>query len=472
MFFGKLRIEEMAKATGSGSAARVGEDNRKNDLLNGPLFKKIILFALPLALSSILQQCFNAADTAVIGRFASSDSMASVGATSIVINLIIGLFIGLSVGSNVVVASLIGRNDKARIPKAVHTSIMLALLSGILLLFVTFFIARPVLQLLSTPENIIDRSVLYLRIISVGLPFMMIYNFAASVLRSTGDSRRPFIALVIAGIVNVLLNLLFVIVFKMDVSGVAIATVISNGLSASILIAVLLREEEPFRLSLRKLRLNRDDLIWIFRIGAPAGLQGIVFSLSNMVIQTAINSFGSDAIAGTTAALNLDFVAYFIIVSFNHSATTFISQNYAAGQYDRCKKILRICLFTSLIVSQILCFIMYFTADSCLGIFTDNPQVIAYGKIRFAYAILYGSIPAFYEVTGSAMRGMGVSLLPAVLTIFGTCAFRVIWVLLVVPSHHTFEMVMIIYPLSWVLTGVLVMGAYLLLRKKLMPQEA
>ena len=266
MFFGKLRIEEMVKATGSGSAARVGEDNRKNDLLNGPLFKKIILFALPLALSSILQQLFNAADTAVIGRFASSDSMAAVGATAIVINLIIGLFIGLSVGSNVVVASLIGRNDKARIPKAVHTSIMLALLSGILLLFVTFFIARPVLQLLSTPENIIDRSVLYLRIISVGLPFMMIYNFAASVLRSTGDSRRPFIALVIAGIVNVLLNLLFVIVFKMDVSGVAIATVISNGLSASILIAVLLRKTRFSRLALKA-------------AGLPAA-----FSLSNILV--------------------------------------------------------------------------------------------------------------------------------------------------------------------------------------------
>ncbi len=462
----------MVKMSGNASADRIGGDTRKNDLLNGPLFKKIILFALPLALSSILQQLFNAADTAVIGRFASSDSMAAVGATSIVINLIIGLFIGLSVGSNVVVASLIGRDDRARIPKAVHTSIMLALLSGIVLLFVTFIIARPVLQLLSTPENILDRSVLYLRIISLGLPFMMIYNFAASVLRSMGDSRRPFIALVIGGIVNVLLNLLFVIAFQMDVSGVAIATVISNGLSAAILIVVLLREEEPFRLSLRKLSLDKNDLIWIFKIGAPAGLQSIVFSVSNMVIQTAINSFGSDAIAGTTAAINLDFVAYFIIVSFNQSATTFISQNYAAGQYDRCKKILRICLFTALIVSQLICFIMYLAADSCLGIFTDDPQVIAYGKIRFAYAILFGGIPAFYEVTGSAMRGMGVSLLPAVLTIFGTCAFRVIWILLVVPAHHTFEMVMVIYPLSWVVTGVLVMGSYLLLRKKLMPQEA
>ena len=451
------------------SAEKKARMGGQTDLLSGPLFKKIILFALPLALSSILQQLFNAADTAVVGRFASSDSMAAVGATSIVINLLIGLFIGLSVGANVVVASLIGRDDKKRIPQAVHTSIMLAILSGVVLLFVTLIIARPVLQLLSTPENILDRSVLYLRIIAIGLPFMMIYNFAAAVLRSMGDSRRPFIALVISGAMNVLLNLLFVIAFRMDVAGVAIATVISNGLSAAILIAALLREEEPFRLSLGKLRVDRYDLLWIFKIGAPAGLQSIVFSLSNMVIQTAINSFGSDAIAGTTAALNFDFVAYFIIVAFNQAATTFVSQNYAAGQYDRCRKVLRICLFTSMIVTQILCIIMYLTVDSWLGIFTDNAQVIAYGKIRFAMVILYGSLPATYEVTGSALRGMGVSMLPAVLTVFGTCALRILWVLLVLPAHHTFEMIMAVYPISWVVTGILVIGAYLILRKKLMP---
>ena len=439
------------------------------DMLHGPLMKKIIMFAIPLALSSILQQLFNAADTVVIGRYASSDSMAAVGATGIIINLLLGLFIGLSVGANVVVASLIGMREQEKISKATHTCMAVAGISGILMLCVTFGLSRPMLELLNTPENIIDRSVLYMRIYAFAVPFIMIYNFAASILRSKGDSKRPFVALVIGGVINVLLNLLFVIVLKMDVSGVAIATVISNAISAAMLLVILLREEEPFRLHLKLLRVDKRDFTWMFRIGAPAGLQSIVFSISNMVIQSAVNSFGSDAVAGTTLALNIDFVTYLTVVAFNQATTTFTSQNYAAGEYDRCRKIYRICLFTALAGASFFGIFFFFTRGFWISIFTDNPAVFHYADIRFAYAILFGGIPAIYEITGSTMRGMGVSLLPAVLTIFGTCAFRIIWILVIVPIYHSFVMVQVVYPCSWIVTGIVMMIAFFRVRKKLLP---
>ena len=299
-------------------------------MLNGPLAGPIILFALPLALSSMLQQLFNAADTAVVGRFASSQAMAAVGSNSSVINLVVALFVGLSVGTNVVIASLIGRGRKDAIPTAVHTAVVVALISGVLLLFVGIGIARPMLTLMNTPEDVLDLAVLYLRIYFLGMPFIMLYNFGAAILRSKGDSTRPVYALICGGVLNVLLNLLLVIVFHLHVIGVASATVTSNVVSSFLVMWFLLHEEDEFRLNPKNLQIHTRYLMQMFRIGLPAGLQGVVFSLSNTVIQSGVNSFGSSASAGSAAALNFEIIAYYIVNSFNQATVTFTSQIYAS----------------------------------------------------------------------------------------------------------------------------------------------
>ena len=315
-------------------------EKKKNtvDMLNGSLADKIILFALPLAASSILQQLFNSADLAVVGRFASSEAMAAVGSNAPVINLIVSLFTGLSVGANVLIATLIGKNQKEKINEAVHTIFSVSVLSGIVLIFLGIIGSREILKLMDAPDSVMNAAILYLRIYFTGMPFVMIYNFGSAILRARGDSARPLLCLVVSGIVNVILNLFFVIVCHMSVDGVAYATVISNLIGACFIIRFLMSEEETFRLSFRKLHIHKEFLIEIVKIGLPAGIQGMVFSLSNVVIQSAINSFGADAIAGASAGQNFEFMAYFIVNAFAQAAVTFTSQNFGAVKFDRCKK--------------------------------------------------------------------------------------------------------------------------------------
>lgn len=441
-------------------------------MLNGPLAGPIILFALPLALSSMLQQLFNAADTAVVGRFASSQAMAAVGSNSSVINLVVALFVGLSVGTNVVIASLIGRGRKDEIPTAVHTAVVVALISGVLLLFVGISIARPMLTLMNTPEDVLDLAVLYLRIYFLGMPFIMLYNFGAAILRSKGDSTRPVYALICGGVLNVLLNLLLVIVFHLHVIGVASATVTSNLVSSFLVMWFLLHEEDEFRLNPKNLQIHRGYLMQMIRIGLPAGLQGVVFSLSNTVIQSGVNSFGSSASAGSAAALNFEIIAYYIVNSFNQATVTFTSQNYAAGKYDRVKKVFRLAILFTVIGAGTLDFLFIAGRHFTLSLFTTDPEVFKYAVIRFTHILAFQWMVSSYEISGSAMRGMGYSMTPTVITIFGTCVFRIFWVLTLFPRHRDFGFLLYVYPASWLITGFMVLLAYFLVCRKAMPERA
>lgn len=438
------------------------------DMLRVPLAGPIIMFALPLAFSSMLQQLFNAADTAVVGRFASSQAMAAVGSNSSIINLVIALFVGLSVGANVVIAGLIGRGLRKEIPEAVHTAVLVAILSGAVLLAVGMLIARPMLILMNTPEDVIDLATLYLRIYFLGMPAIMLYNFGSAVLRSKGDSRRPVIALIYGGILNVILNLILVIVFRLHVIGVAAATVSSNVVSATLIIRHMLHEEEDFRLYPAKLHINRHHLLQMVRIGLPAGLQGVVFSLSNTVIQSGVNSFGSYASAGSAAALNFEIIAYYIVNAFNQAAVTFTSQNYAAGKYDRCRKIYRLCMLFAVSGTAVFDFTLIAARGVTLTLFTTDPRVIEFAVIRMTHILAFQWMVNSYEITGSALRGMGYSMTPAMLTVVGTCVFRIIWVTILFPLHRSFGFLLYVYPASWLITGFLVLGAYALIRRKVM----
>lgn len=436
------------------------------DMTHGPLWNKILLFALPLAASSILQQLFNSVDTAVVGRFASSQALAAVGSNSSLISLMINLFIGISLGSNVVIAHYIGQKSEKNIQAAVHTAIVVAILSGIFVMILGQFIARPVLLLMGTPEDVIDLAVVYLRIYLIGMPFIMLYDFGSSILRSTGDSKRPLYSLIIAGIVNTVLNLVLVIVFRLGVSGVAIATVISNVVSSSIVITILMRESAPIKLDLKKLTIVPRELKKILTIGVPAGLQGMVFSIANVCIQSTINSFGSAAIAGSAAALNYEFFAYFMVNAFAQTTVTFTSQNYGAGEYARCRKIYHISMWFSLLSCGLLSAIFVLGRDMFLGLYSTDPDVLYYAKQRIIIATTLELLTSIYEISAGAMRGLGHSLLPAIITVAGSCVLRLIWISTVCRVIHEFWVLIIIYPISWIVTGIIMVIAYHIIKRK------
>ena len=436
------------------------------DMTHGALWSKILIFALPLAASSILQQLFNSVDTAVVGRFASSQALAAVGSNGSLISLMINLFIGISLGSNVVIAHYIGERSEQNIQSAIHTAIVVALLSGFFVMILGQFIARPVLLLMGTPEDVIELAVLYLRIYLIGMPFIMLYDFGSSILRSTGDSRRPLYSLIVAGVVNTLLNLVLVIVFHMGVAGVAIATVISNVVSSGIVMYILLHEAEPIRLDVHKLKINPKELKKILAIGIPAGLQGMMFSIANVCIQSTINSFGSAAIAGSAAALNYEFFSYFMVNAFAQAAVTFTSQNYGAGEYDRCKRIFRISMLFSLVSCGLLSGVFVIGRDFFLRLYTTDEAVLVFANQRILIATTLELLTSIYEISAGAMRGLGHSLLPAIITFLGSCVLRLIWIATACRMVHEFWMLMIIYPISWVVTGIAMMIAYYCIRRK------
>ena len=429
-------------------------------MLSGSLFRKIMLFAMPLIASGVLQQSFNAIDIAIIGRFSTHQALAAVGSNGPVINILINLFIGVSVGANVVISNYIGRKNNEGIRKSISTVSGIALISGIFLLFLGFFMARPILELMNTPSDVIDLATRYLKIYFLGMPFMMIYNFGAAIMRSMGDTKRPFYSLVIAGIVNTLLNLLLVIKFGMDVEGVAIATVAANFINAIFIIYWLRRESEPFTLVVSKMNINYGEMRKMLQIGIPAGLQGMVFSVANTFIQSAINNYGSDAIAGSAAALNYEVYCYFIMTAFCQASVAFISQNYGAGLYDRCRRIFRLCMLMSIVCCGASNIIIAFNAEFFIGIFSTNPEVIAYGTTRIHCILLLQFLASSYEISGSALRGLGYSMTPTILTIFGTCVLRLIWIYTVCADNNNLEMLLFIYPITWIITGSAVYIAY------------
>lgn len=439
----------------------------KMDMTHGTLWNKILIFALPLAASSILQQLFNSVDTAVVGRFASSQALAAVGSNGSLISLLINLFIGISLGSNVVIAHYIGQGAQKNIQAAIHTAIVVALVSGFFVMVLGQFIARPVLLLMGTPEDVIDLAVLYLRIYLLGMPFIMLYDFGSSILRSTGDSKRPLYSLIVAGVINTLLNLVLVIGFKLSVSGVAIATVISNVVSSGIVIYFLAHESEPIKLDLKKLAVSTTELKKILKIGVPAGLQGMMFSIANVCIQSTINSFGSDAIAGSAAALNYEFFSYFMVNAFAQTTVTFTSQNYGAGEYDRCKKIFGIGMMFSLISCGLLSAVFVIGRGFFLGLYSTDANVLVYAKQRICIATTLELLTSIYEISAGAMRGLGHSMTPAVITFMGSCVLRLIWISTACKMVHEFWVLMIIYPISWIITGIAMMIAYGMLKHRI-----
>ncbi|MCH5324680.1 MAG: MATE family efflux transporter [Eubacterium sp.] len=435
-------------------------------MLHGPLPKKMLLFALPIAASSILQQLFNSADIAVVGQFAGSDAQAAVGGNSSVVSLLINLFAGLSVGANVVISNYIGQDRKKEVREAVHTVIVVALISGFAILALGQLVAPPLLRLMDTPENVIDQAVLYLRIYFAGMPFIMFYNFGSAILRSVGDTKKPLYCLMVSGVLNIGLNLLLVIVFQMSVAGVGIATLVSNAVSAAMMFVFLRRADKLIRLDLRRLGIKKNHLLRVIKIGVPAGIQGMVFSLSNVCIQTQINGFGSDAVAGSADAVNFEFFTYFITNAFSQTVVTFTGQNFGANRHDRCKKILALGMMFGLIGTGIMSGTFVLLREYVIQPFTTDPAVIYYAMIRMLHVELLTFMPVIYEVSAAAMRGMGYSMLPAVITIVGTCALRFAWVYTVYPIFNTFEMLMNVYPATWVVTGTAMMVTYFIVRKR------
>lgn len=444
-------------------------------MLNGPLLGKILLFALPIAASSILQQLFNSADVAIVARFAENktQAVAAIGSNGNVISFIINLFLGISVGANVIIGNLLGQGNKKNIQDAVHTAITVSLISGTALVFIGFFIAKPILILMSTPEDVLDYAVLYLRIYFSGMPFFMLYNFGSAVLRTKGDTKRPLYSLFFSGIINVVLNLLLVILLHMDVAGVAIATVVSQAVSGLLVLSFLINERTELKVDLRKLHINHEYLTHMIKIGIPAGLQGIVFNISNITIQSAINGFGSSAMAGSAAELNFEYFSFYVVSAFNQTTVTFTSINFGAEKIDRCKKIFRCCMVSSVVITGIMVTFFVLFREFFIGLYTIDPVAIKYGVLRMLAVETFDCLINTYEIGASTLRAMGHSLLPTIETIFGVCVFRVMWIFTVfahfkktLPPLEAFGTLMLVYPASWILAGSIVLSTYFIIRRK------
>lgn len=435
-------------------------------MLHGPLLGKIVMFALPYAATGILQQLFNSVNVFVVGRFDSSHAMAAVGATTFLINLIINLFLGGSVGANAVIANNIGRRDLQAVHRAVSTTVALSLIGGAILLVVGLLVATPLLRLLGTPADVIHDSALYLNICFLGAPFFMVYNFGAAIFRSKGDTRTPLYILAVAGVINVVVSMVTVIVFHMSVAGVACAYFVSNMFSAVVITTLLWREKGEFRVRLRQIRIYRKELGDILAIGLPAGLQATVFSFSNVFVQSSINKFGYAAIAGASLSITFDTYCYYVLTAFCATAITFTGQNYGAGQVDRCRRIFRLCFLLggASIFTANMVFVLF--GPPIASVFTTDPQVVHYCTSRIYVALAFQWIATSYEIPAACMRGLGKSLAPALLTIFGTCFIRLGWIFLVLPHWYGYEHLMLCYPISWVITGVLVSSVYVVASRK------
>lgn len=449
------------------------EKRPKLDMLNGSIWNKIPQYALPVAAIGILEQLFNASDIAIVGNFTGSQSTASVaavGANSPLIGLILNLFIGIALGANVVIANAVGRKDKKQIHDAVHTSIVAALLGGVLLAILGELLVSTILQHLNVPAEVFPLALRYMRIYLIGMPAILLYNFESAVFRSVGETKMPLIALAFSGVLNVLLNLFFVIVCHRNVDGVAIATVISNVVSSCFLFYKLLKTDKFIHVDIKDLRIEMATFRKILKIGLPAGIQSAVFAIANIVIQAAINSLGTIVIAASSAAFNIEIFAYYIMNSFSQACTTFVGQNYGARQMKRCKKTLALCLIEDVIASAAAILIILFVGRQLLAIFNHDPQVIELGYTRLLLVFTAYIFSMMYELMSGYLRGFGISLVPALLTILGVCGVRIAWVYGVFPSSRTFRTLMMAYPISLSVTAVLIFIALIVYRpsKKLL----
>ncbi|MBR0348579.1 MAG: MATE family efflux transporter [Clostridia bacterium] len=441
------------------------------DMTTGVLFPKILGFAFPLMVTGLLQIVYNAADVMVVGRFAGSISLAAVGATSTLVNLMLNLFLGLSMGSGVVVAKHIGAGDGASVHRTVHSAMLLSIISGFVIGIIGVVISPYALSAMGTPDDVHSLSTLYLRIFFLGTPANMVYNYGASILRATGDSKRPLYILTSTGILNVVLNLIFVIKFNMNVAGVALATIISQYVSAICVLYILLNINSYIHLSMKKLHFYKDELLDILKIGIPAGLQGSLFSLSNVIIQSSINSFGAAAIAGNTASGNVDSIIFTCCNSVSQTATTFASQNLGAGQYKRIRKIYFNCIGVSMGIAAIFGVALLAFGPQILTVFSTDSEVIDMGLIRLKlFAVTY-IINSVLDVTTGQMRGLGKSVIPMIVTMVGVCGLRVLWVFTVFPQYRSMFTLYLSYPVSWLATGIVLVTMYAVTFRKILKRS-
>lgn len=436
-------------------------------MTEGSLADKIFFFVLPLAASSILQQLFNSADVAVVGNFAGSNALGAVGANGSVINLLVNTFVGISIGSNVVIATLIGQNKEKKAKQAVHTSMLFAVILGVILMAFGLLIAPQLLRLMATPSNILSLAVLYLRIYFLGVPFIVLYNFEAAILRSRGETRLPLIALSIAGVINVILNLVFVVGLGMSVDGVAYATVISNIFSSLFLLIYLTHDTTITHFTFKQCHIHKDLLLHILKIGIPSGMQGALFSISNVIIQSQLNQFGSYAIAGSAAALNFEILSYYFFEGFGQAAITFVGQNYGAGKMDRCHQVLKYCWMEASVVTIVSTILFVAFARPLASIFSSDPHVLDYAVRRMYILITFEILNMSIEILSGAMRGFGYAIVPTLVAVFGICVSRIIWVFTIAKMIHSYEVLLYCYPVSWLLTSIASLIAYKYLTRKL-----
>lgn len=437
------------------------------DMCHGPLLWKILIFALPLMLSGILQLLFNAADMIVVGHAKGPTSLAAVGATSSLINLLINLFMGLSVGANVLVAHFFAAKQEKDCRETVHTAVLISVISGIFLAFVGVLLSRPLLMLMGTPIDVINKSVLYMRVFFLGMPVMLLYNFGSAILRAVGDTKRPLFYLSVSGVLNILLNLFFVLVFDMDVAGVALATVLSQVLSAFLIVRCLMKTEGYCKLTINDLHIKKDKLLKMIRIGLPAGLQGSIFSISNVLIQSSINSFGSIAMAGNTASSNLEGFVYNAMNAIHQTALTFTSQNFGGKQYKRIKKVIVLNVVIVTLVGCIFGGIFILFGQPLLSLYTSEAAAIEYGLIRMKIIFSTYFLCGIMDVLVGCLRGLGRSILPMIVSLLGACGLRVLWIFTIFRAYPTLESIYISYPISWTLTAFVHLICLLVVMKSL-----
>ena len=447
-------------------AEKTARISYRMDMTEGPLTTKIIKFTIPVMLTGILQLLFNTADVIVVGRFTGKTALAAVGSTGSLINLLVSLFMGLSIGTNVLVARYQGAKDDKAVSETVHTSIALGIVGGLILLIIGVVATRPLLEMMATPEDVIDQSTLYMRILFFGMPLNLILNFGAAILRAIGDTKRPLYYLTIAGVINLFLNIFLVTVFSLGVAGVAIATVISEGVSCVLILLCLKHETGAIRLYFNRIKINPSKCVDIMKIGLPAGLQGCIFSISNVIIQSSVNSFGSTVMAGNTAASNIEGFVYVSMNSLHQTCISFTSQNFGAGKFKRIKMVLINCLVIVAITGLVLGNSAYFFGKFLLSAYNNEAEVISYGLIRLSIISTMYFLCGLMDVMVGAMRGIGYSILPMIVSLVGACGLRIVWIYTVFAKFRTLDILFISYPVTWTITFLSHLVCYYIVTRK------
>lgn len=428
----------------------MGAATKRIDMCNGPIFINVLKYTVPIICTSVLQLLFNAADLVVVGRFCGSDSVAAVGATNSLIHLLVNLFIGMSIGVSVTVANAVGARDNERISKTVHTAVPLAIICGAMITFLGLTLSKPILHLMGTPDKILPLSSLYTRLYFCGMIPTLLFEFSAAIFRASGDTKTPLKYLSLSGIINVILNVIFVTIIHLDVAGVAIATVVAQIVSCSLMLIALARRNDCFKLYIKKIRIHRDALIKILKIGVPSGLQTSVFSFSNVIIQSSVNSFGAAAIAGNAAAASIEGFVYVAMSAFQQTSLNYTGQNVGAKNPKRILKAFYINLACVTAISIAIIAVVYSLKTPLLSLYiTDNPNAIGFGIKRMAYICLFYYMCGIYEVLNGAIRGMGHSLITMFISIFGVCGVRLVWIFTIFKIHHTLDTLYVSYPISW-----------------------